>query len=69
VYNANTKQYVLAGQGNGGEYFAYGSGPAEPFKTSGTQTEMPFFVNGGTITEAGDMRHAVDMLLHGKRSS
>jgi ATP-binding cassette subfamily B protein len=28
-----------------------------------------FFVNGGTITEAGDMRHAVDMLLHGKRSS
>jgi ATP-binding cassette subfamily B protein len=28
-----------------------------------------FFVNGGTITEAGDMRHAVDMLLHDKRQS
>lgn len=48
VYNANTKQYVLAGQGNGGEYFAYGPAPDGPFKTSGTQTEMPFFVNGGT---------------------
>lgn len=47
VYNSNTKQYVLAGQGNGGEYFAYGPGPAEPFKTSGTQTDLPF-VNGGT---------------------
>lgn len=48
VYNANTKQYVLAGQGNGGEYFAYGPAPDGPFKTSGTQTSMPFFVNGGT---------------------
>lgn len=28
-----------------------------------------FFVNGGTITEAGDMAHAMDLLLHGKRSS
>ena len=28
-----------------------------------------FFVNGGTITPAGDMQHAMDMLLHGKRSS
>lgn len=28
-----------------------------------------FFVNGGEITEAGSMEHAVDMLLHGKRSS
>lgn len=28
-----------------------------------------FFVNGGTITEAGDMQHAMDLLLSGKRSS
>ena len=28
-----------------------------------------FFINGGTITEAGSMEHAVDMLLHGKRAS
>lgn len=28
-----------------------------------------FFVNGGTITPAGSMEHAVDMLLHHKRSS
>lgn len=28
-----------------------------------------FFVNGGEIREAGSMEHAVDMLLHGKRSS
>jgi ATP-binding cassette subfamily B protein len=28
-----------------------------------------FFVNGGTITPAGSMEHAVDMLLHNKRSS
>ena len=28
-----------------------------------------FFVNGGEIVLAGDMEHAVDMLLHGKRSS
>jgi ATP-binding cassette subfamily B protein len=28
-----------------------------------------FFVNGGAITPAGSMEHAVDMLLHGKRSS
>lgn len=28
-----------------------------------------FFVNGGTITEAGSFDHAVEMLLHGKRSS
>jgi ATP-binding cassette subfamily B protein len=28
-----------------------------------------FFVNGGEITPAGDMKHAVDMLLHQKRSS
>ena len=28
-----------------------------------------FFVNGGEVTLAGDMEHAVDMLLHGKRSS
>jgi ATP-binding cassette subfamily B protein len=28
-----------------------------------------FFVNGGTLTEAGSMEHAVEMLLHGKRQS
>lgn len=28
-----------------------------------------FFINGGTITEAGSMEQAVEMLLHGKRSS
>ncbi len=28
-----------------------------------------FFVNGGEIVRAGDMSHAVDMLLHQKRSS
>lgn len=28
-----------------------------------------FFVNGGTITNAGSMEHAVDMLLHGNRAS
>lgn len=28
-----------------------------------------FFINGGTITEAGSMEHAVEMLLHGTRSS
>lgn len=28
-----------------------------------------FFVNGGEVTEAGSMEHAVDMLLHGKRQS
>jgi ATP-binding cassette subfamily B protein len=28
-----------------------------------------FFVNGGEITNAGSMEHAVEMLMHGKRSS
>ncbi len=28
-----------------------------------------FFVNGGQVTEAGSMEHAVDMLLHGARNS
>jgi len=28
-----------------------------------------FFVNGGEVTPAGNMQHAVDMLLHGKRES
>jgi ATP-binding cassette subfamily B protein len=28
-----------------------------------------FFVNDGTITEAGNMEHAVEMLLHGNRKS
>ncbi len=28
-----------------------------------------FFVNAGTITRAGSMQHAVDMLMHGKRAS
>ncbi|MGH7175155.1 MAG: ABC transporter ATP-binding protein, partial [Minisyncoccia bacterium] len=28
-----------------------------------------FFVNGGHIERAGDMQHAVDLLLHGKRQS
>jgi len=28
-----------------------------------------FFVNGGEVTEAGSMQHAVDMLLHDKRTS
>ena len=28
-----------------------------------------FFVNGGEVVLAGDMKHAVDMLLHGKRQS
>jgi ATP-binding cassette subfamily B protein len=28
-----------------------------------------FFINGGTVTEAGSMEHAVEMLLHGKRES
>ncbi len=28
-----------------------------------------FFVNNGSITPAGDMKHAVELLLHGKRTS
>jgi len=28
-----------------------------------------FFVNSGEVVQAGDMKHAVDMLLHGKRQS
>jgi ATP-binding cassette subfamily B protein len=28
-----------------------------------------YFVNAGTVTQAGTMEHAVDMLLHGKRAS
>ena len=28
-----------------------------------------FFINGGEITPAGSMEHALDMLLHGKRES
>ena len=28
-----------------------------------------FFVNGADVTQAGDMQHAVDLLLHGKRQS
>jgi ATP-binding cassette subfamily B protein len=28
-----------------------------------------FFVNGGTVTEAGSMDHAVEMLLSGARTS
>jgi ATP-binding cassette subfamily B protein len=28
-----------------------------------------FFVNGGTVTEAGSMEHAVELLLHGRRES
>ena len=28
-----------------------------------------FFVNSGTVTEAGSMEHAVDLLLHGKHAS
>jgi ATP-binding cassette subfamily B protein len=28
-----------------------------------------FFVNAGAITPAGSMQHAMDMLLHGKRTS
>jgi ATP-binding cassette, subfamily B, bacterial len=28
-----------------------------------------FFVNGGEVTHAGSMQHAMDMLLHGKRAS
>jgi ATP-binding cassette subfamily B protein len=28
-----------------------------------------FFVNGGTLTPAGSMEHAVELLLHGKRAS
>ncbi|HEX7651594.1 MAG TPA: ABC transporter ATP-binding protein [Candidatus Paceibacterota bacterium] len=28
-----------------------------------------FFVNGGSVTQAGDMEHAVDLLLHGHRQS
>ncbi len=28
-----------------------------------------FFINSGSLTPAGSMEHAVDMLLHGKRDS
>ena len=28
-----------------------------------------FFINGGEITPAGSMEHALDMLLHGRRES
>ena len=28
-----------------------------------------FFINAGTITPAGSMEHALDLLLHGKRES
>lgn len=48
VYNSKTKMYVLAGQGNGGEYFATSSTPDGPFKFSRVQTDLSFFVNGGT---------------------
>jgi ATP-binding cassette subfamily B protein len=28
-----------------------------------------FFVNGGEVTHAGSFDHAIEMLMHGKRSS
>ncbi len=31
--------------------------------------DLIFFVNGAEVTPAGDMEHAVEMLLHGKRQS
>lgn len=34
-----------------------------------SNTDEIFFVNGGTLTPAGSMEHAVEMLLHGKRAS
>ena len=48
VYNAKTKMYVLAGQGNGGEYFATSPTPDGSFKFNRVQTDLSFFVNGGT---------------------
>lgn len=41
---------------------------AHRLNTISTADEI-FFVNSGTITPAGSMEHAVEMLLHGKRSS
>ncbi len=34
-----------------------------------SNADQIFFINAGTITPAGDMEHAVELLLHGKRSS
>jgi len=53
VYNSTTKMYVLIGQGSSpdsvnGEYFATSSTPDGAFKFSRVQTNMTFFVNGGT---------------------
>lgn len=53
AYNAKTKKYVLAGQGSGpsggyGEYFATSSTPDGDFKFASVQTDLNFFVNGGT---------------------
>lgn len=53
VYNAKTKMYVLAGQGSSpsgasGEYFATSSSPDGAFKFNNVQTDLSFFVNGGT---------------------
>jgi ATP-binding cassette subfamily B protein len=41
---------------------------AHRLNTISTADEI-FFVNGGTLTPAGSMEHAVEMLLHGKRAS
>ena len=53
VYNATTEKYVLIGQGSspdsvGGEYYATSSTPDGAFKFNRIQTDMTFFVNGGT---------------------
>lgn len=53
VYNAKTRMYVLAGQGSSpsgayGEYFATSPTPDGPFKFNNVQTDLSFFVNGGT---------------------
>jgi len=53
VYNSKTKMYVLIGQGSspagvGGEYFATSATPDGAFKFNNVQTDMTFFVNGGT---------------------
>lgn len=53
VYNAKTRMYVLAGQGSSpsgayGEYFATSPTPDGPFKFHNVQTDLSFFVNGGT---------------------
>jgi hypothetical protein len=53
VYNANTKMYVMIGQGSspdhgGGMYFATSDTPVGPFKFNNVQSDISSIANGGT---------------------